>query len=78
MKYWKRYLNEVQSNNRGGIAAPITFIEKLCDDFEIMNANDFRINIPLKSTYLIKDKEAKLGNRTTYARVVIRRMLHEV
>lgn len=43
-----------------------------------MNANDFRINIPLKSTYLIKDKEAKIGNRITYARVIIRRKIDEV
>ena len=43
--------------------------------FEIVDCNDFRTtdNVPYKSHGLVKDKEAKIGDRICYARILIKR-----
>lgn len=58
----------------GAMGVPITFLDKYNpEQFEILNANDFRTNAPLKSTLLIKDKDGAINGKPTYARILIRR-----
>ena len=50
----------------GVLGVPITFLDKYCpEQFEILNANDYRIsdNVPKKSHGLIKDKEGYIRER---------------
>jgi len=61
----------------GAIGVPITFLDKYNpDQFEILDANDLRINdtVPRKSHGLIKDAHGTCPNRKrpVYARIVIR------
>jgi hypothetical protein len=58
------------------MAVPITFLDKYNpDQFEILNANDFREtqNVPMKLHGLIKDKEATINGKAKYVRVVIKK-----
>lgn len=65
----------------GVMGVPITFMDKFCpEQFEILDANDFRRNnlVPRKSHGLVKDKEAAVKERTTYARILIRRKIKAI
>lgn len=65
----------------GVMGVPITFMDKFCpEQFEILDANDFRRNnlVPRKSHGLVKDKEATVKERTTYARILIRRKIKAI
>lgn len=67
---------EIPKDYFGVMGVPITFLDKYCpEQFEILNANDYRVNdkIPTKAHGLIKDKEAKVGDKITYARILIKR-----
>lgn len=60
----------------GVMGVPITFLDKYNpEQFEILSCNDFRVNVkvPLKPHGLIKDKEASINGKNTYARIVIRK-----
>lgn len=61
----------------GAMAVPITFL-KYHDpnQFQILNANDYRKSedIPIKKHGLIKDKEGTINGKTTYVRVVIKKV----
>ena len=53
----------IPSDYDGVMSVPITFLDKYCpDQFEILNANDFRksAEVPTKSHGLIKDKEGSI------------------
>jgi hypothetical protein len=59
----------------GAMGVPITFIDKYNpDQFEIIDANDIRINkdVPIKEHGLIKDKEAAINGKPKFVRVVIK------
>lgn len=62
------------------MGVPITF---LCsynpDQFEILNANDYRINdkVPIKQHGLIKDKDSAINGTPVYARIMIKRKKKE-
>ena len=67
---------EIPVNYKGAMGVPISFLEKYNpDEFEIISANDIRINdrIPEKPHGLIKDKEGAINGKPTYVRIVIRR-----
>ena len=66
---------EIPQDYTGAMAVPITFLDKYCpEQFEILNCNDFRKGTVAEKPHgLIKDKEAKIGDRTTYARILIKR-----
>lgn len=60
----------------GVMGVPITFMDKYNpDQFEIVDCNEYRVNenIPYKKHGLVKDKEASIGTRITYARILIKR-----
>jgi len=60
----------------GAMGVPITFIDKYNpDQFEILNANDYRTNenTPSKSHGLIKDKDGCVNGENKYARIVIKK-----
>ncbi len=66
----------IPSDYDGAMAVPVTFLDKYNpEQFEIVSANDYRADasVPLKSHGLIKDKEAAVGDKTTYVRICIRR-----
>ena len=57
---------DIPADYHGAMGVPITFLDKYCpEQFEILNANDFRIggNVKAKPHGLIKNKEASI---TTY------------
>ena len=67
---------DIPKDYDGVMGVPITFLNKYNpDQFEIMNANDFRTNeyVPMKSHGLIKDKEGSINGKPTYVRILIRR-----
>ena len=54
---------DIPEDYDGVMGVPITFLDKYCpEQFEIVNANDYRINpeTPVKPHGLIKDKDAKI------------------
>lgn len=58
------------------MGVPITFLDKYNpDEFEIVNANDYRAreSVPVKAHGLIKDKDGAIGGKPKYARILIRR-----
>ena len=58
------------------MGVPITFLDKYNpEQFEILNANDFRKNdeVPIKKHGLIKDKDGTVNGKAKYARILIRR-----
>ena len=60
----------------GVMGVPITFLDKYNpEQFEILNANDFRKNenVPIKKHGLIKDKDGAINGKPKYARILIRR-----
>ena len=61
----------------GAMGVPITFLDKWNpDQFEIVNANDFRrtSDVPFKAHGLIKDKDSAIDGKPKYVRLVIRRL----
>lgn len=61
----------------GAMGVPISFLDRYSpSQFEIINCNEFRTSekVPLKKHGLIKDKDAAIGGKPTYVRVVIRRL----
>lgn len=59
----------------GAMGVPITFLDKYNpEQFEILNANDYRINddVPLKLHGLIKDKDGTINGKPTYVRILIK------
>ncbi|MGM9692224.1 MAG: adenine-specific methyltransferase EcoRI family protein, partial [Alloprevotella sp.] len=70
------YVDAIPSDYDGAMGVPITFLDKYCpEQFEILNANDFRKNnsVPFKQHGLIKDKDGAINGKPTYARVLIRK-----
>lgn len=60
----------------GVMGVPITFLDKYNpDQFEILDANDFRKNenVPKKQHGLIKDKDGTINGKPKYARILIKR-----
>ena len=71
------YVDAIPSDYDGAMGVPITFLDKYCpEQFEILNANDFRKNnsVPYKQHGLIKDKDSAINGKPVYARVLIRRV----
>lgn len=77
-------LKNQMSYYSGVMGVPITFLDKYCpDQFEIVNANDYRksADIKCKPHGLIKDKEGAITHthththtpRTVYARICTKR-----
>jgi len=68
----------IPSDYDEAMAVPITFL-KYHDpyQFKILNANDYRKSedIPIKKHGLIKDKEGTINGKTTYVRVVIKKVV---
>ena len=67
---------EIPCDYDGVMGVPITFLDKYNpNQFEILNANDFRTNpnVPEKKHGLIKDKDGTINGKATYARILIRR-----
>lgn len=67
--------SDIPCDYAGAMGVPITFLDKYNpDQFEILNANDFRKNncIPFKPHGLIKDKDGTINGKTTYVRILIR------
>ena len=67
--------SDIPCDYDGAMGVPITFLDKYNpDQFEILNANDFRKNncIPFKPHGLIKDKDGTINGKTTYVRILIR------
>lgn len=66
---------DIPKNYFGAIAVPISFLDKYnpCQ-FEIISANDFRINenVPYKEHGLIKDKDGVINGKPTYVRILIK------
>ena len=68
--------NEIPVDYEGAMGVPITFLDKYNpDQFEILNANDFRKNasVAYKAHGLIKDKEGAINGKPTYVRLLIRK-----
>lgn len=56
------------------MGVPITFLDKYNpEQFEIINANDYRLNenVPIKPHGLIKDKDGTIKGKATYVRILI-------
>ena len=69
-------VDHIPTNYDDAMGVPITFLYKYNpDEFEILNANDFRKseNIPTKPQGIIKDKEGAIDGRITYMRILIRK-----
>ena len=67
--------SDIPCNYPDAMGVPITFLDKYNpEQFEILNANDFRKNnsIPFKQHGLIKDKDGAINGKPTYARILIR------
>lgn len=70
------YSDAIPSDYNGVMGVPISFLDKYCpEQFEILNANDFRRDntVPVKPHGLIKDKEGAIDGKPTYARILIRK-----
>ena len=70
------YSDAIPSDYNGVMGVPISFLDKYCpEQFEILNANDFRQNntVPIKPHGLIKDKDGAIDGKPTYARILIRK-----
>lgn len=66
---------DIPCDYASAMGVPITFLDKYNpEQFEILNANDFRLNdnVPIKPHGLIKDKEGAINGKPTYARILIR------
>lgn len=73
------FTEAIPSDYDGVMGVPITFLDKYCpDQFEILNANDFKKNSDVrdKSHGLIKDKDGTVeGNpKPKYVRILIRKI----
>jgi hypothetical protein len=67
---------EIPVDYDGAMGVPISFLDKYNpEQFEILSANDFRINdkVPYKEHGLIKDKDGAINGKATYARILIKR-----
>lgn len=67
---------DIPCDYNGAMGVPITFLDKYNpDQFEILNANDYRKNdtIPVKQHGLIKDKDGSIDGKPKYARILIKR-----
>ena len=67
---------EIPVNYGGAMGVPISFLDKYNpDEFEIVNANDIRVNdrVPQKPHGLIKDTDGTINGKPTYVRIVIKR-----
>ena len=65
---------EIPSDYDGAMGVPITFLDVYNpDQFDILDANEYRIsnNVPVKTHGLVKDKEAAIGGKPTYVRILI-------
>lgn len=70
-------VKDIPRDYENAMGVPITFLDKYNPhQFEILNANDFRINktVPFKSHGLIKDKDGTINGKATYVRILIRRI----
>lgn len=61
------------------MGVPITYLTVYNpEQFELLNANDYKSGVNEKSTMLIKDKEASITTHTSrkivYARILIKRI----
>lgn len=68
--------SDIPCDYDGAMGVPITFLDKYCpEQFEILNANDFRRNnfVTIKPHGLIKDKDGAINGKPKYARILIRR-----
>ena len=66
---------EIPCDYAGIMGVPITFLDKYNpDQFEILNANDYRTNeeTPIKKHGLIKDKDGSINGKIVYVRILIR------
>lgn len=73
------FTNAIPSDYNGVMGVPISFLDKYNpDQFEILNANDFRRdeNFKIKPHGLIKDKDGAINGKPTYARILIRHKHH--
>lgn len=69
------FTDAIPSDYDGAMGVPITFLDKYNpEQFEILNANDFRVNLatPSKPHGLIKDKDGAINGKPTYVRILIR------
>ena len=69
-------VSEIPLDYEGAMGVPITFLDKYNpEQFEILNANDFRRNefVPMKAHGLIKDKESSINGKPVYVRILIKR-----
>jgi len=69
------FTDAIPSDYEGVMGVPISFLDKYNpDQFEIISANDIRINntIPFKQHGLIKDKDGTIEGKPTYVRIVIK------
>lgn len=67
---------EIPRDYDGAIGVPITFLDKYNpEQFEILNANDFRKSdkVKVKAHGLIKDKEGAINGSPKYVRILIKR-----
>ncbi|MBR2771794.1 MAG: adenine-specific methyltransferase EcoRI family protein [Bacteroidales bacterium] len=67
--------SDIPCNYAGAMGVPITFLDKYNpDQFEILNANDYRTNelVPIKFHGLIKDKDSSINGKPIYVRILIR------
>lgn len=70
-------VKDIPRDYENAMGVPITFLDKYNPhQFEILNANDFRINktVPFKLHGLIKDKDSTTNGKATYVRILIRRI----
>lgn len=69
------YSDAIPIDYEGAMGVPITYLDRHnSDQFEILDCNDFKKpGVPFKAHGLIKDKEAKIGDCITYARILIKR-----
>lgn len=68
------FVDAIPNNYAGAMGVPISFLSKYNpDQFEILDANDFRKNHQLKKLYgLIKDADGSVGGVNKYVRLLIR------
>ena len=69
------FTDAIPSDYDGVMGVPISFLDKYCpEQFEIVSANDIRKNneVPIKSHWLIKDKDGTIDGEATYVRICIR------
>lgn len=74
------YTKGIPSDYAGVMGVPISFLSKYSpDQFEILNANDYRLNegVPYKEHGLIKDKDGTIDGKATYVRILIKHKQEE-